>query len=838
MTTRTFHAKTRLYAGILTFVIQGMLFFPVQSFAQQKFSGSKVDNDKAVSLTKVFRKYTLFNINMGEIARHAKAGGKGTVNLVLDFPGFEQLALSLNEQDIFSSDYQLVLGNPGGRQKSAKPDIKTYSGKLAGDESSSVYLTISDKTIYGFIKGNGKEYYMEPLRYFDKKANPTTYVLYEAKDVIPQSGVMCAVTEADQRDLTSTAPATSQMETLGTATGTCKMIEMAIASDASMVDKYGSVQAVEEHNISVLYMMVGLYGDAQIGSQYLGFSIKGQYISTNTASDPYSPTYSGPDAGIILNNFSTWGFAGNFGFSYDLGQVWTARDIGMESPTGSGNYSYGTIGLAWVGTVCNARFKHQLLEDVYSSSMAQAVVAAHETGHNLSANHDASGAPYIMAPSTSPTGYATSFSPASLTSMNNYLGDPFVTCLSGCVPAPTIALFNMSSSNICTGNSINFTNASVGENLSYSWSFPGGNPASSTNANPVVSYSTSGTKTITLTVSNANGTSSKTKEIFVADAPGVACSQNTAGNGTMSALFSFSLRDIQYSTNTYYIGRYFEDLACTNNTRLQPATNYSFISNTGYSAAGITNNVQLFIDYNNDGDFSDANESVYFSAGCVQGTSTNSFTTPANPPVKGAWLRLRFMTIPCGLPLSNGCTIPDNASVRDFAVYFPEECPVVQLPTAAEQATVNISGAGATMLRSATCGLLGALLPNGASPVSGVVDAKVWIEPIVPTYAGLPYVARHYEITPAVNAAAATGRVTQYFLPRRNLMPIMPPRTVMPKCLPVPPMPRVLPTFGLKNIPAAVTMERDCLPLIQVHQLYWIQPIPTLSGTAPSTVGK
>jgi minor extracellular serine protease Vpr len=62
-----------------------------------------------------------------------------------------------------------------------------------------------------------------------------------------------------------------------------------------------------------------------------------------------------------------------------------------------------------------------------------------------------------------------------------------------------------------------------------------------------------------------------------------------------------------------------------------------------------------------------------------------------------------------------------------------------------------------------TCALIAQLVPNGAVPVTGDVTGKVWIEGAVPTYGVTPFVARHYEITPATNTNTATGRVTLYF---------------------------------------------------------------------------
>lgn len=61
------------------------------------------------------------------------------------------------------------------------------------------------------------------------------------------------------------------------------------------------------------------------------------------------------------------------------------------------------------------------------------------------------------------------------------------------------------------------------------------------------------------------------------------------------------------------------------------------------------------------------------------------------------------------------------------------------------------------------CALIAQLIPNGPMPVQGEVNSKVWVESTVPYHAGQPFVARHYEITPATNAGSATGRVNLYF---------------------------------------------------------------------------
>ncbi|MEZ5008871.1 MAG: PKD domain-containing protein [Chitinophagales bacterium] len=69
-----------------------------------------------------------------------------------------------------------------------------------------------------------------------------------------------------------------------------------------------------------------------------------------------------------------------------------------------------------------------------------------------------------------------------------------------------VANFSSDKTNICPGEQISFNNLSLGGNLTYNWSFPGGTPSSSTLENPVVTYGTANTYDVTLTVtSTASG---------------------------------------------------------------------------------------------------------------------------------------------------------------------------------------------------------------------------------------------------------------------------------------------------------------------------------------------
>jgi len=86
---------------------------------------------------------------------------------------------------------------------------------------------------------------------------------------------------------------------------------------------------------------------------------------------------------------------------------------------------------------------------------------------------------------------------------------------------------------------------------------------------------------------------------------------------------------------------------------------------------------------------------------------------------------------------------------------------VATLPGTAQNVTQTIPPDG--LFYGGSCALITRVQATGGSPITGNVNARVWIEGSVPTVSGQPFVARHYEITPATNAAAATGTVTLYF---------------------------------------------------------------------------
>ncbi len=75
--------------------------------------------------------------------------------------------------------------------------------------------------------------------------------------------------------------------------------------------------------------------------------------------------------------------------------------------------------------------------------------------------------------------------------------------------------FKAENSTVCQDVPVQFYDNSFHNPTSWSWTFDSGNPSTSTDQNPVVTYSYPGRHNVTLTVSNANGSQTVTKNLYM-----------------------------------------------------------------------------------------------------------------------------------------------------------------------------------------------------------------------------------------------------------------------------------------------------------------------------------
>lgn len=82
-------------------------------------------------------------------------------------------------------------------------------------------------------------------------------------------------------------------------------------------------------------------------------------------------------------------------------------------------------------------------------------------------------------------------------------------------PYGLTAYFEADDTSVCEGSTVNFSDLSSTGATSWSWSFPGGSPTSSTSRNPAVYYPTAGVYNVSLTVSDGSSSDSYTRTSYI-----------------------------------------------------------------------------------------------------------------------------------------------------------------------------------------------------------------------------------------------------------------------------------------------------------------------------------
>ncbi len=90
----------------------------------------------------------------------------------------------------------------------------------------------------------------------------------------------------------------------------------------------------------------------------------------------------------------------------------------------------------------------------------------------------------------------------------------FATPGTGCLGVPE-AFFDADTNTVYEGQSVQFTDLSIGIPNNWEWTFEGGTPESSSEQNPLVRYFSEGIFNVSLSVSNQYGTSTETKAAYI-----------------------------------------------------------------------------------------------------------------------------------------------------------------------------------------------------------------------------------------------------------------------------------------------------------------------------------
>ena len=200
--------------------------------------------------------------------------------------------------------------------------------------------------------------------------------------------------------------------------------------------------------------------------------------------------------------------------------------------------------------------------------------------------------------------------------------------------ATPVANFTTNDTTITEGQSVTFTDTSSNNPTSWSWSFPGGTPSTSTAQNPTVTYNSAGTYNVTLTATNSSGSDLETKSDYISVNP---------------ASVSYCMA---HSTNTDYEWISRVQIGTINNSsRKSCYTDYTSISTNGTRGSSLrvilspnfvdgsyVESWKIWIDYNKDGDFMDSGEEVFAKKSIS--SVTGSFTVSSSASTGSTRMRV------------------------------------------------------------------------------------------------------------------------------------------------------------------------------------------------------
>ncbi len=262
------------------------------------------------------------------------------------------------------------------------PGVEALRGSVVGAPGSWVRLTRTPAGLFGLLYDGNEYYAIEPAATAalqavgPMQASGKAPVIYRLADTLMPAGeASCGVvTLDDQPALRATTGqqafdrVASELQVLAAVVPT-KQIEVAVVGDFEFSGLTFPIGVTAEAAIAARMNIVdGIYS-AQIGVKIVVADVN----VFRTASDPFTST---TVPSTLLTELANWRQATPSQSSRGLSHLLTGRDLDGT-----------TVGVAFLGSVCNLRAGAGLTQGTLSTT-SSALVIAHEMGHNFGASHD------------------------------------------------------------------------------------------------------------------------------------------------------------------------------------------------------------------------------------------------------------------------------------------------------------------------------------------------------------------------------------------------------------------------------------------------------------------
>ncbi len=232
---------------------------------------------------------------------------------------------------------------------------------------------------------------------------------------------------------------------------------------------------------------------------------------------------------------------------------------------------------------------------------------------------------------------------------------------------PPTVQFTANPTSSCSGN-IQFTDQSFYNITAWLWNF--GDGATSTVQNPSHTYTASGTYSVSLKATNANGNNTLTKPNYISIALSgtpllpAACTPTTSAYCCGFGITNFQFKNINNNSSDGSAG--YEDFSCVRDT---VTVGQWYTISVSDPAAPSGENFRVWLDMNNDGTFNPSGELI-FSADNVTSASGTVFIP--GTATTGNFVRLRVSSDQSLQPIPTPCSNPSYGQAEDYAIYIKQ----------------------------------------------------------------------------------------------------------------------------------------------------------------------
>jgi hypothetical protein len=300
-----------------------------------------------------------FVLDPEEVERNVRMGGSFAVTT-----GDGVVVVVVVPYDVRAPWYRAEEDTGDGIPHHVQPsDIHTYRGFVEGVPDSEVRFSIRSDALEGIILTPWEWYFVEPMRHYLPTAMASDMIAYRASYIREEALGTCGTTLAEKvfrvKDY-------FEPEAAAAAAG-ISVADVATEADYEYVTALGGSAAANDSILDIMNQVDGIY------RSQLAVSLRVVYQHTwATPADPYSSTA----PASMLDEFKNHWTANYASIIYDLAHMWTGKDMDGA-----------TVGIAYLGVVCNARTHAYGVSQLLNYSPAKYILTAHEIGHNFGASH-------------------------------------------------------------------------------------------------------------------------------------------------------------------------------------------------------------------------------------------------------------------------------------------------------------------------------------------------------------------------------------------------------------------------------------------------------------------